>query len=92
MAFRDQPGANRRNGFQIFVNNLQGQAIPFDVYPDTDVMGLKDMIFRRFGVAVGNQRLLYGGSQLNDGDTMEYLGIRMGMQATIHLVLRVHGG
>ncbi|XP_033127616.1 ubiquitin-like protein 4A [Anneissia japonica] len=92
MSFGFEPSPNPKNRFQIFVKDLQGRSLTFEVYPDTTVIELKHMIFTRCQIAVASQRLLFQGKQLVDEHTMEFSGIRKGMNATIHLALRCRGG
>lgn len=76
-------------GMSIFVKDLQDNVYTFDVTPSTELEQLKGMIFNRLGIPPGQQRLLFGGMQLDGAKTMEEYNIQK--QSTVHLVLRLIG-
>ena len=51
---------------------------------------MKAKVEAKTGVPPAQQRLLYGGKQLEDGNTLMYYNVQRG--STLHLVLRVRGG
>lgn len=81
----------RFGGMQIFVKTLTGKTITLDVdrFGDT-VEDVKRKIFRKEGVEPAQQRLIYAGRQLSDGDILFNANIEP--EGTLHLVLMVRGG
>jgi ubiquitin len=74
---------------QIFVTTLRGAHIALEVEPTDCISHLKAKIQDKEGVPVREQRLVYGGKQLQDDATLQDYSIQKG--STIHLVLRVVG-
>ena len=75
---------------QIFVKTLTNKSITVDVEPHTTVRQLKEEVFRKEGIPVEHQRLVFAVKQLEDERTLaDYNIIR---DSTVHLVLRLRGG
>jgi hypothetical protein len=80
----------KRQTVQIFVKTLNGKLLTFDVDLEETVDALKARIQEREGRPVDQQRLIYGGAQLEDGRALsEY---KISMYSTLHLVLKLRGG
>ena len=77
----------KRKIYQIFVNGLTGKITTYDVEDSSTVESVKEMIRKKEGAPVDKQRLIYGGKQLVDGQTMEDCGIQE--LSTIRLLLRL---
>ena len=75
---------------QVFVKTLTGKDMTFDVEPTMPVEQLKKQIFATEGIAESDQRLIYGGKQLEDGQTLQDYNVEP--NSTIHLVLKLKGG
>mmetsp|Transcript_815 Transcript_815/g.2114 ORF Transcript_815/g.2114 Transcript_815/m.2114 type:complete len:160 (+) Transcript_815:91-570(+) len=75
---------------QIFVKTLTGQTITLGVSPCYTVEQVKLLIEEREGIAVEEQRLLAGESQLDDAYTLLDCGVES--ESTLHLSLRLLGG
>ncbi len=77
---------------QIFVKTLDGRTLNLALTDGTatTVLAVKHLIHEREGIAVGAQRLIYGGKTLEDGDTLMNNNIQR--ESTLHLVLRLDGG
>ena len=75
---------------QIFVEGLDRRQYTIDVSLKDRVESLKNQISNKTGVPVDQQRLIYGGKQLENGNTLDDYGIQR--DSTIHLVLRLRGG
>ncbi|KAH7706584.1 ubiquitin [Aphelenchoides avenae] len=76
--------------FQVFVRNITGNHITFMVESGCTVERLKFMVRDRVGIHPFQQRLIFGGQQLQDDKTLAFYNIRK--DNTIHLTLRLLGG
>ena len=76
--------------FQIFVMTLTGKRLPLDVTSSSTVEDVKRLVQCREGIPTGQQRLLFAGSQLEDGRTLRDYKIKP--KSTVSLVLRLRGG
>ena len=79
-----------QNKMQVFVKTLTGKDMTLDVTPTMMVEHLKKLISSTEGIAEGDQRLIYGGKQLEDGQTLQDYNVEP--DSTIHLVLKLKGG
>ena len=75
---------------QIFIKTLQGKTITLDVTDADTVQSIKDKIKDIEGIPPDQQRLVFNGKQLEDGNTIADYGIQA--DSSIHLVLRLRGG
>ncbi|EDR03198.1 uncharacterized protein LACBIDRAFT_238699, partial [Laccaria bicolor S238N-H82] len=75
---------------QVFIKNISGKSICFDVRPQNTVGQLKIMIQEREGISPDQQRLLFSGQQLEDDFEVEHYKLSDG--SLVHLVLRLLGG
>ncbi len=75
---------------QIFVKTLSGKTSTINVELTDTVETLKEKIREKDAIPTNEQRLIYGGKQLEDGRTLADYGLQK--EATVHLVLRVRGG
>ena len=75
---------------QIFVKTLNGKTITLEVDPRDSVEALKAKIADREGVPADQQRLVFGGKQLEDGRSLaDYNVVK---DSNLFLVLRLRGG
>ena len=79
-----------KGGMQIFVKSLTGRTFSLDLQPSDTIEYVKDLIQESEGVPPEQQRLIFGGTQLEDNKTLAYYNIQK--DCTLHLVLILRGG
>lgn len=76
--------------YQIFVKNIFGKSLTFNIKYNDTIYKLKQQIEGKEGIPPDQQRLIFGGKQLEDHKTIVESGI--GIESMIFLVLRLRGG
>ncbi len=81
--------------FQVFVKDFVGKTFNF-ILPlgaQTTVKALQAAVLDKTGVPVADQRLLYAGRTLSEGN-VDFVIAEYGVMnmSTLHLVARLHGG
>ncbi|KAG5189362.1 ubiquitin-related domain-containing protein [Tribonema minus] len=80
-----------RGGMQLFVKTLTGKTVSVDVDPGDSIETLKHKIQEKEGIPPDQQRIIFGGKQLQGGEkTLGDFDLEDG--STLHLVLRLRGG
>jgi ubiquitin len=75
---------------QLFVKTLTGKTVTIDVEEGESIEDVKAKISEKEGIPPEQQRLIFGGQQLQDAKTLQDYDV--GDDATLHLVLRLRGG
>lgn len=83
-------GGALRVEMQIFVKTLAGKTITLDVQPSDTIETVKTHIQNKIGIPPDEQRLIFGGKQLEDVHTLNDYNIEK--KCTLRLLLRLHGG
>ena len=70
-----------------FVQNLAGAKLPLTIEANDTTLAVKQMLQEKEGIEIDQIRLIFGGKQLADENTLEAAGIKAGAQ--IHMVLQL---
>ncbi|KAF8524545.1 ubiquitin-related domain-containing protein [Hysterangium stoloniferum] len=74
----------------IKVKTLTGKEIELDIDLDDKITRIKEKVEEQSGVPPPQQRLIFGGRQMQDDKTAREFNITAG--AVLHLVLALRGG
>ncbi|KAI9355381.1 ubiquitin-related domain-containing protein [Zopfochytrium polystomum] len=74
----------------IKVKTLTGKEIEIDIEPNDKISRIKERVEEKEGIHPEQQRLIFGGKQMNDTKTVAEYNIEGG--SVLHLVLALRGG
>ncbi|CEM39085.1 unnamed protein product [Vitrella brassicaformis CCMP3155] len=74
---------------QLYVKDMGGKIFFLWALPAAMIEAVRDAVQRHEGIPVDQQRLIFGGKQLEDGRTLSDYSIVHG--STLHMVLRLRG-
>jgi len=75
---------------RIKVKTLTGKEIDLDVEPEYKISNVKEQVEEKEGIPPAQQRLIFGGKQMDDEKDVASYNLEAG--ATLHLVLALRGG
>jgi len=73
---------------QIFINGLEGETIPLNVYPENTVESVKIKIQDKCNIPMEKQRLIFQGKQLENNRLLSFYNIQKDSTLKLHLCLR----
>ena len=76
--------------FQVFVKSLSGKTRTLDATQGTTIAEIKQQLQEKEGIPPSEARLIFGGKNLADENTLA--DYQIGANSTMHLILRVRGG
>ena len=86
----EEPTADDDGNVQIFIKTLTGKTITIDTKLTDTVESVQQKIYAKEGIPPGQQRLIFGGKQLEPAQPLSVYGIQAASMLT--LVLRMRGG
>lgn len=76
--------------FQLFVRTLTGKTITVSAAPSDSIHFVKQQVQAKEGIRIEQQRLIFGGQQLQDNRTLTSYSVKK--ESTLHVVCTLRGG
>eukprot|EP00466_Bigelowiella_natans_P004449 jgi/Bigna1/42651/e_gw1.66.102.1 len=86
LVLKDDDGGS----MQIFVKTLSSKIITLDVDASDSIKRVKLLIFDKEGIPIHEQRIIFGGKNLQDSQTLAECKVEK--ESTLHVLLRLRGG
>lgn len=90
VSFLSEVSSGGGQGFTLFVKANDGTKILTGIKITDKVESIKGKVAAKTGIAVEEQRLIFGGKQLEDGRTVADYNLQK--ESTLHLLQRLRGG
>ena len=75
---------------QVFYKNLEGKTKTLEISPFNTVMDLKELICNKENISIAQQRIIYGGVELENEKMIHHYKIEN--ESTLNFVIRLKGG
>jgi ubiquitin len=81
---------NKNDKYCIFIKEVTGKTTMINCSPSDTIARVKDLVYEKLNIKQNSQRLMFNAKQLEDDRTLD--DYEVASNATIHLILRLHGG
>ena len=75
---------------QIHIKTLTGRRININLEDSDKIVQIKNLLQEKEGIERAQIRLIFGGKQLKDNNSLKYYNLKPG--SILHMVLQLRGG